>query len=115
MDYIRASNARSLPVHLVLLGFNLSGEDNLSLEEVNATSNGFLFTDQLDAPTTDVPLEFPFRPLVAMVSIYADRLQQRALQLGNATLDGSISGCDVIMQKPWNAARVNVLLDYAAV
>ena len=86
----------------------------LSFRQVLRETNGFDFAASLDereAPGSPVPTDFRYKPLVTMVSHHADAIRAHpalGLELG---ADGSLNGCDVLLQKPINLNVMRTLIE----
>ena len=81
--------------------------------DILKTPNGFDIADAWDEgyPVGIPPKDFRFKPLVCMISNYADRLPN-SLPI---QLDGSIRECDVLMPKPLNSNLVRALIEASGI
>jgi hypothetical protein len=56
--------------------------------------------ESLDATLAHVPIDFRYRPLVALVSVSGRSVYDTAAENGEMHPDGSWRGCDTVLQKP---------------
>lgn len=108
LDYWEESLAKNDQIHLLLLDFVLQHPESEPLRSItSAMPSGFDIASALELLESDrtMPLNnFCFKPLIAMVTTYADMIDE-----GN--LDGSIHGCDVLLPKPLSANWARVLVE----
>ena len=95
-------------MHLVLLDLNMGGvPDHSSLHAVlDVPTNGFHIGDHLDAADADPPLDFRFKPLVALVTSFS----QQVLAELPVRSDESVGSCDAVLPKPLDPDAMRVLM-----
>ena len=78
-------------------------------ELIGDPKNGFEVAGTLKKAEGSEPSKFSLccRPLVAMVTSYADQVVQVLPQ----STDGSVEGCDVLLPKPLTSAQARVILE----
>ena len=105
---LQDADVRGEQISLVLLDFNLTSQPDAPVRGVLTDQNGFDILDVIDrAERSPLPRkDFCFRPLVAMVSGYANEL---------VNLDETINDCDVLLPKPLTAYRARVLVETSLV
>ena len=100
-------------LNLVLLDLNLSEaetESSHALREIiGDPKSGFEVAGNLKTAEGSEPSKFNMhcRPLVAMVTSYAEQV----VQLLPQRADGSVEACDVLLKKPLNSSQLRVLLE----
>jgi len=119
--YIHQQNVSGHFIHLILLDLNLSLPDYdpvtglpPTLAQINAVTNGFTLATHLDAPLAQVPIDFRFKPLVAMISNLGQTLTDASIENGDMQQDGSCRGCDTVIPKPLSLQSMRVLLESCA-
>lgn len=116
VDYWRTSRLRSDQIHLVLLDLNLSGIDGGNDEPPVANvldgPNGLDVAHALEDLQNNTPqYDFAYRPLIALVTSYATRIQTEV----PPELSGKVKRCDLLLPKPMNAQWTRVLIECCVV
>lgn len=112
---------RGLQLHLVLTNLDLmnSGDptstisaipSDTELKHILAHENGFELARMMDEPAPIVRKDFLFKPFVAMVTEHYNVLQQMAAGADWMRADGSVKGCDALVEKPLAHFQVRALL-----
>jgi len=114
--YLQQCEERQDYVTLTLLDFHLAapGEEPqqpaLTFQQIVEQVNGFHVADaidQADAPGRPAPLDFRYKPLVAIISSHADQIAVHQ----PVDADGIMTGCDVLLPKPVNVDLMRVLVE----
>jgi len=120
VTYWEDCKLKSDQVHLVLLDFNFNlecdGEESVLNEQqlfqsVVEAPNGLDVASALDKKRPDAQTDFMFRPLIALVTSYANRMRTDLPE----ELVGKVQQCDLLLPKPMNARWARVLIECCAV
>jgi len=126
LDYVREQNDAGTFINLVLfeldaahngpgpIGANPPGTVAQQIHAVAANAGGFDLPAQISAmygEGAQVPIDFRFRPLVALISHAGNAIIDAAIQNGQMQPDGSTRDCDVVLQKPIALHGMRALLD----
>jgi len=111
--YLQDCRTRSDYVHLVLVGLMLHEPEELhgelELQSVLQLPNGLNVGDELDAMESialSPPVNFFFKPLVALVTTFAEQVLAQL----HVRADGSVRGCDVVISKPLTTQTIRALV-----
>lgn len=114
IQVLQECEANDDQIHLVLLDCNLENQCEVDFRAVlDKGNNGFDVSAALTQADTNgvASKSFCYKPLIVMITSYASEV----VNVMNQKVDGSISGCDVLLPKPMTAPWMRALIEMCLV